>query len=155
MNNHKDLDSAMKILTDSGLRPGVNLTNEFRELLNDISKRDGLSPEQIINESQVSEVIAKEQVSGPDKLKHIKLILLEMRFPEYTKARQQFKDTLRSLKLHPKIKIDHAPFFEDTKLRVEFSYRDPAELAEITRSLEKLAEVDIVKDALDDKQDIS
>lgn len=149
----RDIDKAMKMITGSGLRPGVNLTNEFKELLNDISKRDGISPEEIIAGSKIGGLITDERVSGPDRLKHIKQALLEMRFPELTKAEQRFKENIRSLKLNPKVKITPVPFFEDNKLKVEFSYRDLSELEQIIQSLEKLAKIDVVKNALEDPED--
>lgn len=152
---NKDIDKVMEMIADSGLRPGVNLVKEFKELLYDISKRDGVTPQEIIAGSNISGIIADQRISGPDRLKHIKQILLELRFPELAKADKRFKETFRLLKLNPKIKITPVPFYEDNKLKVEFNYRNPSELNDIIESLEKLAKVDVVKNALEDPEDIS
>jgi ParB family chromosome partitioning protein len=150
---NKEIEKVLEIITDAGLKPSFNLRRELVELIDDIASRDNLKPVQALLSSGVSEIINEPKLSGPDKLKKIKELLLRKRYPAYSKAKDTFKQQLKDLKLSPKLKITHSPFFETNDLKIEFGYKQLNELEDIVQSLEKLSKVDLVKNALEAAED--
>lgn len=143
-----DLKQALDVLKEAGLKPGRNWQKQFSELLTDLAKRDGLTELKIIKTPEITKILQNEKLNGPQKLAKVKEILLAKRFPSYTKAWQVFQQQLKAIGLSKAIKIKPTPFFEDNKITVEFSYTTKVELEKVIRELEKLKEVDLVKNVL-------
>jgi hypothetical protein len=144
----EQIEKALAALKDAGLKLNQNDTRIIRELVTDLARR-GRQPHDIISSSPIAEMLADKKLNGPQKTARLKTILNAERYPAYTKAETAFWAEVKKLRLHPKIKISHTPFFEDRSLTVEFSCKDPEELRRINRSLERLAGKDLVKDALE------
>jgi len=145
--------AALDELKKAGIKLNNNHLREIVELVEEISGRDGFSAREIISGPKIQAAMINQKLNGPQKLDRIKDILLEQRYPTAVKAKKAFADEIRRLKLDVKIKITPTPFFEDNLLAVEFKYRQPDELREIIRSLEKLTKVDVVANALQTAED--
>lgn len=150
-----EVSDILRVFANTGLRLGVNWKEQFRELLTDISKRDSISPKEIIGASNIQTILKDKKMGGPQKLAKVKKTLLEQRYPLYSKTMRAFKKELRELNLSSSIKVTPTPFFEDEKLSIEYTYETEAELKEIRASLKKLQGVNIVKKVLQYTEDNS
>ncbi len=145
--NHKEPEEVLNILYGSGLKPGINWQRELSELVNDIAMRDGISQLEVMQSRELKETLEHKKLSGPQKLARIKDILEEKRYPSYSKVKATFDRQLRELKLSPKLKVKHTPYFEDTRLETEYP-DDEKGTDEIKASLKKLEGAELVKNAL-------
>ena len=88
-------------------------------------------------------------------MSRVKDALFARRYPTFTRVQAAFTREIAKLELSSRIKISPTPFFEDNKLTVEFSFGSRDELREVLDSLEKLKEINVVKNALEASKDIS
>lgn len=145
---------AVAELEKSGIKLNKNHRRDLCELISEISRRDGIDAVSVLNEDkEITELLQNAALNGPKKLGRVKDILVARRYPTYTRARLTFSRRVNNLKLDSRIKITPTPFFEDNKITVEFSYESPDGLREVMKSLEKLDKIDLVKEALEDRQD--
>ncbi len=138
----------LDFLTNAGLKPGINWRRELKELINDIAMRDGLSCKQVVQCKELQEVLKNPKLTSPRKLEIVKDVLQKKRYPMYSKAKAAFDKELRELKLSPKLKVKHTPYFEDTRLSVEIS-DDDKESEDVRMSLKKLEGAELVRNALE------
>ncbi|KKM62426.1 hypothetical protein LCGC14_1521810 [marine sediment metagenome] len=136
----------LDFLTNAGLKPGINWRRELEELINDIAMRDGLSCKQVAQCKEVQEVLKNPKLTSPRKLELVKDVLQKKRYPMYSKAKAAFDKELRELKLSPKLKVKHTPYFEDTRLSVGISDDDKGS-EEVRTSLKKLEGAELVRNA--------
>ncbi|MCK4268588.1 MAG: hypothetical protein KAX16_07125 [Actinomycetia bacterium] len=146
--------SVLSELEKSGIKLNKNHRRDLHELISEISGRDGIDAASVLNDDkEIRELLQNSALNGPKKLERVKDILVGRRYPTYTRARAAFSRKINNLKLDSRIKITPTPFFEDNKITVEFSYESPDGLREVLKSLEKLDKIDLVKEALEDRQD--
>lgn len=149
----QEIERGLSMIRDSGLKLNRNDTKYFRELIWDLVRRDRSDPADILNSVAIANILAHEKLNGPQKLSRLKKVLSALRYPVLTQAQDVFDAEVKKVKLHSRIEIGHTPYFEDNTIEVRFSYDDPAELREIIRSLERLADRDPVRDALETAED--
>lgn len=144
-----DIDDAMNILDEAGLRLSFNMRRELIELTTDIAIRDDMSCLEALDSLNIRSIANNSKISAPDRIKRIKETLYEKRYPSFHKTLNAYEMELKKLDLDKSLKITHQPFFESNEILVEFKYNDPDKLVDIIRSLKKLSKVDIVKNALE------
>ena len=143
-----EVDRGLSIIRASGLKLNRNDTRFIRELLNDLTRRNNSRASDILDLPTIVEVLSHDKLNGPQKLTKLKRALFELRYPILTQAEDSFDAEVKDANLHPRIKIGHTPYFEDNAIEVRFKYDNPAQLREMIRSLERLADRDPVKNAL-------
>ena len=114
------------------LRPNTNKWNELLEWVWAISRRDGGSPLELIQN-----IIA--QVPHPDtpqQLEFVRIELQKIRYPRYMKKKEEFEKIIKSLKLGNKIQVTPSPFFEEDHLELKFRISSEDEKKEIIKLLE-------------------
>lgn len=146
----RDLDF-VGVLIEKGLKPNKNQRKELLELATEIGRRENKNIGRVLDDTGILPVLNNPMFSSPDKLKRIRSLLFERRYPEFSAAKKAFDDQIKKLKLAPGIKISHTPYFEDSKISVEFTFKTPDEMRKIIDSLEKLSKADVVKNALENK----
>lgn len=151
----KQVEQALKVIEQAGLKLGVNWQKELATLINDIAKRDEVTPEQVILSPEILSLLNEPKLNAPQKLAKLKEVLLTKRYPMYSKAKLAFQQQIKALGLGPKIKIKPPPFFEDNKITVEFTYQTPEELEGLLAALSRLKGVNLVKNALKAAEDNS
>ena len=149
----KQSNNALARLSEAGLKVNQNDRLLIAELLDDLTLRDQVDSERIMDEAGIPTILIERRLNGPQKIERIKDALLALRYPTFTRARTAFLAELGRLGLSNRIKLTPVPYFEEETIKVEFEYRRPRELKEIIESLQKLAEKDLVKDALDAAED--
>lgn len=148
-----EVDRALAMIETAGCRLSRNDRRIFGELLADLAHRDGLSPAGLLGSPDIEAVLTDARRNGPQKAAALKERLQEQRWPTNAKAEDAFQAALRDLRLHPKVRVEHTPYFEDEQLNISFTANDPAELTAIIDSLVSLNKKDLVKDALEAAED--
>ena len=143
------VDAALEAIEAAGCRLGRNDRRIIGELLADLARRDGLSPRELLGSPDLAAILGDARRNGPQKTASLKAQLQARRWPTYEKAEAAFQAALRDLRLHPKVHIEHTPYFEDGRLNISFTTNDQAELSDIIDSLANLHGKDLVKDALE------
>lgn len=146
----RDLDF-IGLLIEKGMKPNKNQKKELFELATEIGRRESKNLGQVAENAGILPVLNNPTLSSPDKLKRIKSLLYERRYPEYSATKKAFSDEIKKLNLASGIKLSHTPYFEDNKIRVEFTFKTPDELQSTIDSLKKLSKVDVIKNALENK----
>lgn len=146
---NKQINQALQILENAGLKLGVNWQKELSELIHDISKREDISYWQVLQSPEIQEILNSDKLSTVSKRAQIKQSLFDRRHPLFTLANKEFKRLLKELKVHPKIKVMPTNFFENEKLKIEYSHNSQEELDEILADVEKINESNLVKRAVD------
>ncbi len=139
----------------AGIKLNKNHKRDMVELILDIAGRDHLDALQVLfDDPNIRSALESDQ-NGPQKLSRVKDALFARRYPTFTRVQAAFTREIAKLELSSRIKISPTPFFEDNKLTVEFSFGSRDELREVLDSLEKLKEINVVKNALEASKDIS
>lgn len=150
-----DIDNAMNVLEEAGLKLSFNMRRELIDLITEIAIRDDMSCLEVLDSLDIRSIANDTKISAPDRIKLIKETLSEKRYPSYHKTRRAYQKELKKLNLDKSLKITHRPFFESNEVLVEFKYDNPDKLNDIIESLEKLSKVDIVKNALESSENNS
>ena len=146
---------AIAAMEKAGIKLNQNHKRDMFELISDIAGRDNLNALQVLLDDPKIKSALESGQNGPQKLSRIKDVLFARRYPTYARAQAAFTREISGLNLSSRIKIRPTPFFEDNKLVVEFSFGSRDELKEVLDSLEKLKEIDVVKNALEASKDIN
>ena len=148
-----EVNTALETIEAAGCRLGRNDRRIIGELLADLAHRDRLSPAGLLDSPDLVAVLGDTRRNGPQKTTALKERLQARQWPTYGMAEAAFQAARRDLRLHPKIRVEHTPYFEDGRLNISFTADDQAELSDIIDSLASLNGKDLVKDALETSED--
>lgn len=114
------------------LRPNQNKRNEILESLQMIGRRDGVSPLKLLQD-----ILAKTpNRQTPQRLESVREELQKIRYPRYSKKKEEFEKIIQSLKLSNKIQVIPSPFFEEGKVEIKFKIGSDEEKKEMLKLLE-------------------
>ena len=120
------------------INAGLNVQRELLALLTEISFRDDISIAELIEHADVHALLENQASSAPQKVAQLRRIFKARRYPELSKAEEAFKQTLKSLKLNPRIKLQPPPFFEGQSYRLTLTIESRQQLKRLQPELEKL-----------------
>jgi len=137
----KDRNAVCEFFTE--LRPTASVMKELSEHILDISKRDGISAEQIINAGNVKQITGMD-CSRKIKTGKIRRLLRNKRYPSLTAKENELKDSLKKLALSGNISLRYPENFEGKKVLLTIRFESVAEL------LKAIAEIDKKTAAVND-----
>ncbi|MCK5542415.1 MAG: ParB N-terminal domain-containing protein [Desulfobacterales bacterium] len=117
------------------LRMGQNKQSEIIVNFHEIALRDDIPLLELINSSNVSEIIDHENPDENYKANLLRLYLSKKRYPELTKAYEEHKKCIKEFKLEPEIKLDPPINFEGEKYSLSFEFKN---IKEFEKHVEKL-----------------
>jgi hypothetical protein len=120
------------------LKPGVNKRRQLIELMQDISRRESVSPAVILQDPEIIENINAPNLNPPQKEHKTRDCLTRRRYPELTAMRERQKSLLKKLGLGRNMRLKTPPGFEGLEFQMEIAFSDSEELAEALRELEQL-----------------
>ncbi|MBN1823392.1 MAG: hypothetical protein JW803_03635 [Endomicrobiales bacterium] len=113
------------ILRQTGLRLGINKLNELTRLVYEISRREGVTPEGILEAPELKEVISHTRGSYLEKFSRIKKYLISRRFPNAS-FQDDFSVQFQRLGgANRKSRVYREPFYPEM-IYIEESVRDSA-----------------------------
>jgi len=110
------------------IRPSANKLNELLSLLREISARDGMSVEDILNRYKLLQMVADPNSSQADRVSALRQTLKGIRLPNLTARQKQLSELIRNLELPDTTKIVADPYFEVPHMKLECQFSQPEEL---------------------------
>jgi ParB family chromosome partitioning protein len=130
----------------------LNLSsNKMREallFLQEISRRDKVTIEDILKEPALKSVLHDERMSVPEKTSRIRELLKKKRFPCLGSMEESFLRRVKELKLPKGVSLRHPEFFEEQGIVIEARIRSREELGKLGRKLSEISEKNELSDLL-------
>ena len=122
----------------SSLKLGENRLKEVLTLLEEISRRNQCREKDIVQRSDIQDVLSQKELTPSQKTERVKKVLLNLRYPKMHHMEKEFEKKRKALNLPHPISLYHSPFFEGRELRVEFQFATMEEYQTILKSLSNL-----------------
>lgn len=131
--------SERKLLLPFLLPLGQNKQKEVLENLREISLRNDISIEKILNSEEILKVVESENLSPLQKANRIRLLLNRKRYPHLYSWKEAFDSSLKKVHWPKDIAINHSPFFEDEDVAIHFSFKNEIEFRNHLLKLQEVA----------------
>jgi len=111
-------------------RPGVNKWRDLLELIEEISRRDEISPKDIFFASETIETLKDISLTPPQKYDRVHKALQQKRYPVLSDLKKQVLRALDEMKLDDKTRLKYDDAFESDEMKLELKFRDERELSQ-------------------------
>ena len=111
-------------------RPGVNKWRDFLELIEEISRRDEISPKDIFFASATIVTLKDKSLTPPQKYDRVHQALQQKRYPVLSDLKKQVLRALDERKLDDKTRLKYDDAFESDEMKLELKFRDERELSQ-------------------------
>jgi ParB/RepB/Spo0J family partition protein len=122
----------------SSLKLGENRLREVLTLFKEISRRNQCREKEIVQRSEIQDVLSQKELTPSQKTERVKKVLLDLRYPKMHHMEKEFEKKRKALNLPHPISLYHSPFFEGRELRVEFQFATMEEYQTILSALSAL-----------------
>jgi len=122
------------------LRPTMNMQKEILEYLHDITLREGVTVQEILQHSEVQVIMNHQPSNLPQQRDAFRRWLKSRRYPILTHARQAFEKTVQSWNLGEGVRVKAPPYYEGGEYRVDLRFRTLEEFKERVVKLEHVKE---------------
>ncbi len=104
------------------------------------SRREGLSPRDVLDRQELEQLLADEALNPQEKTEAVRRRLKQWFYPRFTAAREAFQRALNRLGLahNPRMRLLPPPAFEGPDFQLELRFRDGAELENLLQELNRL-----------------
>ena len=126
--DNENQESAEKFF--AATRPGVNKWRDLLELIEEISRRDEISPKDIFFASATIETLKDKSLTPPQKYDRVHQSLQQKRYPVLSDLKKQVLRALDELKLDDKTRLKYDDAFESDEMKLELKFRDERELSQ-------------------------
>ncbi len=117
--------------------------------LEEIALRDHAKINQILATKAISDVSTDPRLGRADKVKRIKEQLRRWRFPRLAITEDEIRNRIKSLKLHPEIRVSVPPGLEGGRLHIEFTATSASELLALAGKLREAAATSLAPEIFD------
>jgi hypothetical protein len=120
----------------SHIKPSTSKLNELLALLREISARDGISVEEILNRYQLLQVVASQTATSVDKVAALRQALKGIRLPQLTERQRQLAELIQGLDLPDTARVIADPYFENKSMKLEYNFSQPEELNSLVKKIQ-------------------
>ncbi len=116
--------------------------NKQRQILEDLiylSKKEEISPGDILNSQRIRSVVQSDKLSPIQKAEKVRSLLSKESHPFVSALKESFHASLRKAHLTKDVKVESSSFFEDGEFSVSFHLNDEREFHKKLVKLQKLA----------------
>lgn len=117
------------------LKLGENRLKEILTLLSEISMRDRLPVKEIIKRKEFESVVLNNELTPSQKTDKIKMILTNIRYPNFFKKEKEFEKKIKDLNIPQSISFKHSPYFEGEEFKVSFNFKTIEEYLSLINTL--------------------
>ncbi|MDL1978257.1 MAG: ParB N-terminal domain-containing protein [Deltaproteobacteria bacterium] len=110
---------------------------ELIELVDEIARRETVSPLQVIRSNPIRKIMENRDQNRPEKTRKVRSYLKQKRFPSITEAEDRFCANLGTLKLGNSIRLSPPPSFEGSAYSVRFSFKTAEEFTQRMETLQE------------------
>ena len=111
-------------------RPGVNKWRDLLELIEEISRRDGISPKDIFLSQETQESLNEKDLTPAQKYDRFHEGLRDKRYPVFSDLKKQVACALDEMKLDDKTRFRYQETFESDEMKLELKFRDERGLSQ-------------------------
>lgn len=122
------------------LKLGENRLREVLNLLDEISRREGLTVKEIVQKEDLRKILSQTDLTPSQKTERLKKVLMNLRYPRMHRREEEFEKKRKVLNLPPGLSLNHPSFFEGKGLKMEFRFETVEEYQGILSSLSLLPE---------------
>jgi ParB family chromosome partitioning protein len=122
------------------LKLGENRLREILNLLDEISRREGLEVKEILRKEDLKKIISQTDLTPSQRTERVKRVLMNLRYPRMHRREEEFEQKRKTLNLPPSLSLNHPPFFEGKGLKMEFQFETMEEYQGILSSLSHLTD---------------
>jgi ParB/RepB/Spo0J family partition protein len=120
------------------LKLGENRLRELLILLEEISRRNHITIEEIAGEPEIQAILSQKDLTPSQKAEHVKRVLLHLRYPRTHHMEKEFEKKRKALNLPQPVSLQHSPFFEGRELKIQFHFETMEEYQSILSALSGL-----------------
>lgn len=131
------------------LKPSENASRILSQLARQISKRDELIENDVLGQKEILDICAREKLGRKDKLKNIRAVLERQRFPEKARIEKKLICCLEKIRKEHSLKLCLPRELEGDSLDFSFSFKNPSELRELSKKMERLSEDENLEEIFD------
>ncbi len=106
----------------SSLKLSENRLKEILTLLEEITKRDGLTMKEITQQPQMKAILSQRELTPSQRSERVKKILMAFRYPTMHQKEKEFEERIKALDLPARVSLLHQPFFEGKGGRITFQF---------------------------------
>jgi hypothetical protein len=121
------------------LQLGENHLRDFLDWLEEITARDGGAVRELLTRTEIHQPL-QSTVSRNDKLKAVKEALRRIRYPRLSRLEEDLRVAVKALDLGNRIQVSFPPTLEGEEITVELKARNPQELTDNLRRLQRRVE---------------
>lgn len=136
----------------SQLKLGENRLREILTLLREISRRERVNLKEIIDHTEIQEIVSREELTPIQRTERVKKILMSLRHPQMRQMEEKFEKKRKALNLVSTVSLQHSPYFEGREMKIEFQFRTMEEYRAIVDSLSKLVDKEEFKELIGESQ---
>ena len=126
--DHENQEAAEKIF--AATRPGVNKCRHLLELVEEITKRDNISPKEIFSSSSTIAALENRDLTPSQKYDRIHETIQITRYPILSDLKKQIARALDEIKLDDKTRFKYQEAFESDEMKLELKFLDERELSQ-------------------------
>jgi ParB-like chromosome segregation protein Spo0J len=115
--------------------PNANKWRDVLELVEEISRRDNISPKDILSSPTTIEILNNKDLLPSQKYDQVYQILQEKKYPVLHDLKKKVACALDEAKLDEKTRFKYQKAFENDEMQLELKFRDERELS---RQVEKI-----------------
>jgi hypothetical protein len=136
--SHDDRMALLSLL--SSLKLGENRLREVLNLLDEISRREGLMMKEVVQQKEFQNILSRKNLTPSQRTERVKKVLMDLRYPRMREREKAFEKKRGELNLPPVLSLHHQPFFEGRGFKMGFQFETMEEYQSIFSTLSLLAD---------------
>ncbi|MDR3038641.1 MAG: ParB/RepB/Spo0J family partition protein [Candidatus Adiutrix sp.] len=147
-----DREAALDLF--EALNPSLSKKRAWLDWLEDLARRDGLTPAQILAAPDIRAALAEADRRGrPAAEAEARSLLFRRRHPLLAALKQKRADRIKALNLPPSVRLETDPNFEDLSFSLTLTFEGLADFRALADLARGLADDSAFQDLLDDGHD--
>jgi hypothetical protein len=122
------------------IKPNSTKLNELLCLIREIASRDAITVEEVLQRYQLLSVVVDGRVTASEKIAALRQTLKGVRLPQMIQRKQEFSKLIQGLGLPETARIATNPYFEDSKMKLQYEFSAPEELSALIEKLQSAFE---------------
>ncbi len=118
------------------IRTSLSIQKEIITNLYEISMREDITPDGILESPEIKKILDDEEADDKKKGNLVRALLKKRRFPEISRAENEFRENMKRLRLGPGLKLEPPIHFEAKDYTFSFKFKNHDELLD---NVDKLA----------------
>ncbi|MDZ7830543.1 MAG: ParB/RepB/Spo0J family partition protein [Desulfobacterales bacterium] len=123
-----------------GLRPTLNQQKEMLEWIQEIAGACDQSIPDVLKTTPIPEILADQDLDRPQKLKKVRNVLKERRYPTICRFEAVMEKNRKALNLPADIRLSAPAGLEDDRFSMTITFRSPLEFKERIEALSNMAD---------------